>query len=211
MITKRLVVSHYEANLDWLNSINGDVEVFIYHKKHYNNLNYCEKVELDNNNFLLPNTGRESHTYLKHIIDNYDNICDLEFFSQDALTEYPTFIDIVNNDNKLIYEQYSTHPYRFTCLNGEYKPNATINSKVYVTGEIREIWDNLFKYDPPTMVEITPHGFIKLPKSNIVMHDIEIYQKCLDYFKDNNVNNLNAWNFEYFWSLLFTDYHKTYK
>ena len=73
---KRLVVAHYKEDLNWLNRINQDVVKFIYHKD-TNLTDYREKLQVTENEFQLCNVGRESHTYLKHIIDNYDDLYEI--------------------------------------------------------------------------------------------------------------------------------------
>lgn len=206
---KRLTVAHYSENLNWLKKINPEIEIFIYHKKN-NDINYDNKVILSKNEFELSNVGRESHTYIKHIIDNYENLFDLEFFSQGTPDEYPNFIDIVNNDNILEYKQYSIFPKTFDSFDGkitEHMKNAPEGSYP----DTVDIWNNLFSYPPPKHTVIVPHAFIKLNKEKILMHNKEVYLKCLDYFSDNNKNNKYAWSFEYFWALLFSEYHLNFK
>jgi hypothetical protein len=67
-----IVVSHYKENLDWLRSFDSD-KVLVYNKNE-------EKTEYTTIN--LPNLGRESNTYLKYIVDNYDNLPDIVVFMQ---------------------------------------------------------------------------------------------------------------------------------
>lgn len=199
MIKKRLCVAHYNEELSWLDKINSDVDIFVYHKKDDDSLQYNDKVIIDSNNFILKNVGRESHTYLKHIIDNYDNLYDLEYFSQGFPKEYD-FVDVVNNDNAQEYKQYSSWPQTIFS----YDANIVENMRVPNT---RNIWYDLFDYDPPKETIIIPHAFIKLDRKTILIHKKEVYEKCLDYFKDGRKNNFYAWSFEYFWALLFNKHH----
>lgn len=53
-----IVIAHYEEDLEWLCELDGHVAV--YSKGHGGD---------------LPNVGRESHTYLHHIIKEWDAIC----------------------------------------------------------------------------------------------------------------------------------------
>jgi hypothetical protein len=198
---KRVCVAHYNEDLDWLKKINNDIDIFVYHKKD-NNLDYNQKVILDKNNFELRNVGRESHTYLKHIIDNYDNLCNIEYFSQGYPYEYD-FVNIINNDNVSEYKQYSNYHCTFFSKNGyitEHMKNENYPDTI-------DIWNNLFNYPPPELTTIIPHAFIKLNKETILIHDKSVYIKCLEYFKDNEKNNLYGWSFEYFWALLFNEHH----
>jgi hypothetical protein len=77
--------------------------------------------------------------------------------------------------------------------------------------DTRFVWDTLFNYEPPESIRIKPNAFIKLNKETILMHEKQIYLKCLDFFNDCDVNNRYAWVFEYFWALLFGEHHTTKK
>ena len=71
----KFIIAHYNENLDWLKPYAK--QSYIYHKG--NNTKapfdcyYWEK---------LPNVGREGHTYLYHIIKNYDNLAGINIFLQ---------------------------------------------------------------------------------------------------------------------------------
>ena len=89
-----IVVARYQEDVDWVNDlkyifINTRIQPFIYNKgtplEHYP-LSYIS----------LSNVGRESHTYLYHIIHNYDNLSDLVFFTQGTpFDRSPEFLDIM--------------------------------------------------------------------------------------------------------------------
>lgn len=80
-----LVVARYNEDLSWLFKVNNK-KITIYNKG--NNINY--------NNIKLPNIGRESHTYLTHIIKNYDNLADITIFTQgDPFFHSPDFLNLI--------------------------------------------------------------------------------------------------------------------
>jgi hypothetical protein len=195
---KRLTVAHYKEDLGWLNQINPQIEIFIYHKNDDTNLKHDQKIIINDKEFILPNVGRESHTYLKHIIDNYDNLADIEYFSQGLNDHASGFVDFVNNDNTPEYKHISDYHKTFMSKNGYITEH--MKNEGY---ETRHIWDMLFDYDPPEEIEITVHGLFKIDKTRILKNEKLIYEKCLDLFSDNDKDNINAWNFEYFWPLLF--------
>ena len=75
-----LVIANYEEDLDWVNYLPDNLydKLTIYNKgtpKNYDNLPNKNKEV-----FQLPNLGREGHTYLYHIIKNYDNLADVTMF-----------------------------------------------------------------------------------------------------------------------------------
>lgn len=75
---RTLVVACYNESLDWLKFIGQHVEVVVYNKS-------AETYALPANvrqRISLPNVGRESHTYVWHIVHNYDRLADYTFFVQ---------------------------------------------------------------------------------------------------------------------------------
>ena len=61
-----IVIAHYNEDLEWLKNIKSmasSVQV------------YSKSTNPPKDSIPLPNIGRESHTYLYHIVDNYDTIC----------------------------------------------------------------------------------------------------------------------------------------
>jgi len=73
----QIVVARYNENLDWLKKYKN---ISLVYNKGNND------VELNDFNVInLPNFGRESHTYLYHIINNYDNLKEYTIFFQGSL------------------------------------------------------------------------------------------------------------------------------
>jgi len=66
-MTIQLVVARYLENLNWLNNIPPQIQSRVYDKSPSGD---------------LPNVGREAHTYLHHIVENYDALADLTIFAQ---------------------------------------------------------------------------------------------------------------------------------
>ena len=87
-----IVIARYDENLTWLDTqaikLSLD-DVYIYNK---NEKPY--KPGIYKNNFVLPNVGREAHTYLTYIVENYDR-----------LKEYTMFL--IPDWKKSIYAIYS--------------------------------------------------------------------------------------------------------
>ena len=71
-----LVISRYNEDLNWLKRKKFRYPTTIYNKGTNDNFykpKGCKVVK-------LPNVGRESHTYLYHVINHYDNLPDLTIF-----------------------------------------------------------------------------------------------------------------------------------
>jgi hypothetical protein len=88
----QIVVARYNENLDWLLPFK-DISV-IYNKGN-------NDITLNRfNSINLPNFGRESHTYLYHIITNYDSLADKTIFFQGKINDHRilSMEEYFNND-----------------------------------------------------------------------------------------------------------------
>jgi len=75
-----IVVANYEENIDWVTKIPRNIynKLTIYNKGRAKNYNSVINLGAVIN--ALPNIGREGHTYLYHIIKNYDNLSNVTVF-----------------------------------------------------------------------------------------------------------------------------------
>lgn len=75
-----IVIARYNENLDWINKLdlNKFRNIIIYNKgdKESINLNHISNIKIID----LKNVGRCDHTYLYHIINNYNNLADVTVF-----------------------------------------------------------------------------------------------------------------------------------
>ncbi|CAE8636331.1 unnamed protein product [Polarella glacialis] len=77
-----VVVSHFNENLAWLSELAAGFEspqISIYTK---GSGEYAEEWNPNMEVHKLPNVGRESHTYLNHIVKNYDKLADWTVFTK---------------------------------------------------------------------------------------------------------------------------------
>lgn len=73
-----IVVSRYNEDLAWITQEPFNRHPIIVYNKGTNN-NYTMAPNIIRS-IQLPNVGRESHTYLYHIINNYDSLADVTIF-----------------------------------------------------------------------------------------------------------------------------------
>lgn len=69
-----LIVARYNENLNWLRRVPPRFRVVVYDKG--------EPEASATGSKCLPNIGREAHTYLWHIIENYETLADITVFCQ---------------------------------------------------------------------------------------------------------------------------------
>jgi hypothetical protein len=101
-------VARYNEDVDWIVSAAVSANVLIYNKGARLNLP---------NELILPNVGRESHTYLHHIIENYDRLCDITVFTQAKINDHGYEHDIRVFDNLIAQCQLHGHSKNYGTTN----------------------------------------------------------------------------------------------
>jgi hypothetical protein len=82
-----VVIARYNENLSWCKFIDEDIKLFIYNKGD----DYID------NSIKLDNIGRESDTFINHIIKNYNDINEYTIFLQgDPFFHYNKIIEFIN-------------------------------------------------------------------------------------------------------------------
>lgn len=79
-----VVVARYTESIRWSVPYQ-DVVTF------YNKAPYVSDEQYDCKSVPLPNVGREAHTYLHHIIHNYDKLANNTLFTQGGMGEHDTY------------------------------------------------------------------------------------------------------------------------
>jgi len=229
-VEKRLVVAKYlEPNhkTNWVDLVfDSGVEVFMYDKSE-NTIGNPHNTHVKE---FLPNIGRESHTYLYHIVKNYHNLKDIEIFSQADISDHvPNLVQIINDTNSSSF-QFQEFPSRkkIICFNdSSYIKASSLNpadnfhdrgssafvfeaspghKKIYelVYGEISTFEDFCFR-------EFSCHAIFAVSKETIRKIPLHVYEKLLLLF-DNSQDSFStyssiseywAYEFEYMWNVIF--------
>lgn len=87
----QIIVARYNENIDYLEVFN---DIIVVYNKGNDDINPIYK-----NVIKLINVGRESHTYLYHIINNYHNLAERTFFMQGIINDHKIleFIEYFKN------------------------------------------------------------------------------------------------------------------
>ena len=89
-----IIIARYNEELDWLKKIPKTFKIIIYNK----GLDDIKTILPNATIIKLPNIGRESHTYLYHILHNYNNLADKTIFCQgDSIFHSPDFLKLLKN------------------------------------------------------------------------------------------------------------------
>lgn len=83
-----VVIARYNESLEWSSNIsNTRTKCIIYNKG--SKLDHIGPI------IHLPNVGREEHTYLYHIINNYDNLSDYTMFLQGQPFDHTPYLESI--------------------------------------------------------------------------------------------------------------------
>ena len=185
---KELVIATYNRTYDWIDQVNSDVSVKVYTK----DLN-----TLSTNEIVIPNNvGRDVHTFFYHIVNQYDNLADVTFFSQDfGLEHVENYPEIINGDQavwnaeaKQHFEEYWAYqkgPYEgWQWWNAQHFGGQVLRCDA--TGlpnhpnlPLKETWDKLFTTQFPEFIEFVPGGHFSITKSQIHIRSKAFYQEVL--------------------------------
>lgn len=166
MITNfNLVVAHYNENLDWLEKTKVNKTVF-------------HKGSSAPYGIRLQNIGREAHTYLFYIVENYDNLQDYTIFCQgNPFDHFREMLQLLNNLPSL----RSLKKYKeIFVLTHDHVASDDRNGRphcyppVELGKESDRLFSNIFKE-----FSFTPGAQFVVPKEIILNRSKDFYKKCL--------------------------------
>lgn len=204
------VISRFKEDLSWTNEIKNS-KVTIY-----------DKGDDISPYIKLPNIGREAHTYLYHIIKNYDK-----------LEEYTCFLQGNPLDHMISLTLYEIDNAKFDMSNhfievGKFGKCDLDGSPHHPHLEIDKIIFNKFFIDKPLSIQdfcdLGPTNVIEwIPGAQFIVHKnlilnrkIEFYENLLKEFNRTDIpcigydnSNKMPWVLERVWSYIFNPNFKT--
>ena len=203
-----LIISRYNEDLSWLDSFNK-YKIIIYNKGN----------EIDNskykNIFQLKNVGRESQTWLYHIVNHYNDLDDINVFLQGRIDDLGCMAYKDLSMYKRNIKKYGFIASRYGMLGPlHWGHNVGIEKDIrYKTnwegGKIsrskigfRKFAKNLFP-EIPIFVKTSYGGCFSVTKETIRQNDISIYKYLLDILSKHE-NPIEGHYMERLWCYLFT-------
>lgn len=189
-----IVVSRFNEDLNWLNEYPfSKYPVICYNKGINNNYNINNMKK----SIKLLNVGRESHTYLYHIINNYDNLADITIFlpgsaNSNAYNKKIRSIQLVkecekSNTSVIIGVKHKSvkkelYNFKMEKYKSTTQDNNVINPETKLElSKIRPygLWyENKF---PNTDIHYIPYsGIIAISKEHILQYPKVYYEKLID-------------------------------
>ena len=223
----QLVIARYNEELDWLLAINN-IDILIYSKGE-NNIEYVKTLlNKKNMNCIiinLNNIGREGHTYINHIINNYNNLYNHTIFAQGFPFDHSpmiyTKINSYKNNSNIKFEftndilecDYLGLPIRM-CDNGAwfYMPIIEIYNKLFLNKIKIKTVNNIIT---GPIFEFGAGAQFIVSKERIQSRPIKFYKKILTLFINpikiydgkeySNKDPIEGYIIERLWKYIMTD------
>ena len=192
MVDIKLVIARYNEKIDWIKSPNH----VIYNKG--NQLNDPTKIVIE-----MPNVGREGHTYLTHIVKNYNNLNDYTVFLQGD--PFPHSGNLSLNLSKIHDSISKGEKITFKFLS-EWLPECEFSGckHHWEPLPLKESYKRIFGSEPPTEKFTFGAGaqFI-VSKETIHKRPLAFYKNIIS-FLDYSVNPMEGYIIERFWGFIFS-------
>tara|TARA_Y100000589_G_scaffold331848_1_gene387434 strand:- start:2797 stop:3495 length:699 start_codon:yes stop_codon:yes gene_type:complete len=204
-----IIVSRYEEDISWLERYK-DFNIYIYNKG--------EKIEtkLSNKVLNLPNVGRESHTWIYHIVKNYNNLDSVNIFLQGRVDDLGIMAFTNPKDYLEKTKKFGFSASRLGLLGPlHWKKNVGIEKdkryKIkWENGEIsrssedfRNFAKNLFP-KIPIFVATSYGGCFAVTAKKIKKYDLDFYENILSIL-EKHPNPIEGHFMERLWCYLFTE------
>ena len=194
-----IVVARYNEDINWLTPY---FDYCKFYNKGLDDINVpCVKLD---------NIGRESHTYLSYIIDNYDNLPLYVVFIQGKLDDIYVCDDksnievlnqiiksTINNNISDNHDDYKQFKYSIKYDYVEFTRNVK-NTKNISLGK----WCETYVKQPfPEIDRWYKGACFGVSRERILRHDINFYKRLLNTL--DNVNPISGYYLERLWYELF--------
>ena len=205
---KCLIISRYNEDLGWLKKYN-DFKITVYNKG----------FKLQDKPFYqvinLENKGRESHTWLYHIVKNYNILNDINVFLQGQIDDLNCMAYQNPNDYLKKINKYGFAASRYGLLGpfhwdwnvkvdkdirykNQWENNEISRSSIGFRNFSKKLFPNI-----PLFVATSYGGCFAVKKEIIQQHNIVFYEKLLDILSQNK-NPIEGHYMERLWCYIFT-------
>lgn len=214
-----IVISRYNENIDWIKNLDlrNFRNIYIYNKGSVIPIDltsYSSKIKI----MKLSNVGRESHTYLYHIVQNYNNLanitiflpasCDMENKKKKTENTITTtlkmkdsvfFCNVDMMDIKNDIYDFAIKEYQSTNEN-----NKSVNKESNLYPSPEKPYGKWFEHNFGNIKikGCTYHGIFAVSKKHIYNRPVEFYKNLLKYL-DSHSNPEVGHYFERSWIAIF--------
>ena len=187
-MNKDIVVARYNEDISWLSNINTIYNKVIYNKGE-NNLEYAS--------IPLKNWGGDAHTYIHHIVNNYDNLADYTVFIQGHPFDHSVnAIELINNHTNEDF-MYLADYICTESIVGWYEHLIMRRPPEYPVLLLQEAGQYILGNECPSMVTFGAGQQFIVSKDIIQRRNKEFYLKILMRF---DIDFLLPWHIERLWN-----------
>lgn len=180
LVDSEVVVARYKENLDWLADCPHKAAVY-------------DKSDEPSGLIKLPNVGREPHTFVHHVAENYDRLPEVTWFVQGSPFDHVP--DLMQQFRTPTSSFRLLSPHRFTTgPDGDPSHSGLPNAKTYqmVTGRP---W-------PDGDVVFGPGGCFVAHRSVLRRYPAEWWKRLAAFLNTGDVETQLPWTMERLWKLL---------
>ena len=186
---KQLVLARYEEDLDWVIENNLMPDTKIYNKGSELSTKYTDVIK-------LPNVGREAHTYLSHIISNYEDLAEVTYFCQGHPFDHS--LNFVEKFNDLEITKFTYLGDYSHTIYKDYLCDETVYDKNFpIVADTLDLTSLL-----PNVYEFKRGAIFAVPKQAILDHPLNYYRKAIKFVDSDSVG-VAAHSFERLWEFIF--------
>jgi len=196
-----IVVAHAYEDLNWLEEMKNftDTRVIVYSKAPANALPILPDVPFMTLS-RLANVGREAHTYLHHIIKNYDSLADNILFTQGNPFEHRShdnfFDNYVKNKNNT-----SICPLAYmSSIPQSWKPR--LKDIEVSSGNIGTWWEAVFSEPYPKKLKVIWNAIFRIKREHVHNRPRAFYMNAIKTLR-HHVNPEEGHYFERAWGNIF--------
>jgi hypothetical protein len=204
----QLVVAHYNESLDWLSYIPfPGMNILIYEKGDYSH------TLAGDGRIALPNIGREAHTYLTHIVNNYYNLSEFTIFCQGNWTDHVhnlwQSLSISFDKGFSDFAHLRIHMcFNEASYNDMLKRNPWSKFIKMANPSLVALFHEVFPDEPlPDWIEFGANAIFNVRKDVVHRHSLDVYKKLLSHFDHEKHTKEHIeempYTLEYFWKILF--------
>jgi len=188
----QLVISRYNENLEWINEDPYNrYENIIYNKSDNSDFSKSKKTKKI---VSLPNVGRCDHTYLYHVVKNYDNLANITVFlpgsanmenkkdkSSRLLNEIET-----NNQNVFLCSKYENvqeefYDFQLESWKASDEKNSALNPEMKLDRAKIRPFGKWFsdKFNDLKIEYVSYYGIFSVNKKEILQHPKSYYENLI--------------------------------
>ena len=199
------VVAHYNEDMSWLGRHADHCHVYDKGGNLAANLSFKQWER-------LPNVGREAHTYLYHIITNYDHLADVTVFTQGSISEHPS--NVYNDITQYVQDarrygfstKYYHHIQHWGRLShiGKWKDELDRGVMKQANTTLGEFWEIIFATPHPMHAEAAAFSAVfGVSRDRVHNHPKEFYQNIIQFLSYHS-NPEEGHYMERLWGAIFT-------